>query len=468
MGLFRKRIELSEQEMNEFSQLVGEESAPHYSKRERRRRSTPEKQKQEERQESPDTAKPPEEGELDLWVDTLVDTLPWEDTTPEGDVLFPGEDGVLEESLPSAGKVFHGTIPKLEKREIRGFLEERCESLQEGGLLLSAIRTEYQEVMAYLQDTQLIERAEEEERMQLEDAARHILVLRKETDKLKRRRMTLTDFQYQTMERYQETLPKEIHRLEKEEEYRALIKSDLIKLEEEKGVLLYEEDELADKTRFLYKIGITGGAMVVGLFVLYLYLLLVLELPVTAPFLVTAGGAALLGAYLFYEGRRSVYAKKLNYKKQNRLITLQNRVKIKYVNNTSSLDYSYDKYAVNHSRELKARWEQYVALKDDMDRKEQSLDVLRRYEWQLFQVLGKLRLHDPDIWSRQAEALLDQKEMEEIRYRLNLRRKKLRERLEYNSQLQEQAKDELRMFQKSYPQEQELLADMLRNYEITL
>lgn len=208
--------------------------------------------------------------------------------------------------------------------------------------------------------------------------------------------------------------------------------------------------------------------MVVGLFVLYLYLLLVLELPVTAPFLVTAGGAALLGAYLFYEGRRSVYAKKLNYKKQNRLITLQNRVKIKYVNNTSSLDYSYDKYAVNHSRELKARWEQYVALKDDMDRKEQSLDVLRRYEWQLFQVLGKLRLHDPDIWSRQAEALLDQKEMEEIRYRLNLRRKKLRERLEYNSQLQEQAKDELRMFQKSYPQEQELLADMLRNYEITL
>ena len=284
--------------------------------------------------------------------------------------------------------------------------------------------------MAYLQDTQLIERAEEEERMQLEDAARHILVLRKETDKLKRRRMTLTDFQYQTMERYQETLPKEIHRLEKEEEYRALIKSDLIKLEEEKGVLLYEEDELADKTRFLYKIGITGGAMVVGLFVLYLYLLLVLELPVTAPFLVTAGGAALLGAYLFYEGRRSVYAKKLNYKKQNRLITLQNRVKIKYVNNTSSLDYSYDKYAVNHSRELKARWEQYVALKDDMDRKEQSLDVLRRYEWQLFQVLGKLRLHDPDIWSRQAEALLDQKEMEEIRYRLNLRRKKLRERLE--------------------------------------
>ena len=58
--------------------------------------------------------------------------------------------------------------------------------------------------------------------------------------------------------------------------------------------------------------------------------------------------------------------------------------------------------------------------------------------------------------------------MEEIRYRLNLRRKKLRERLEYNSQLQEQAKDELRMFQKSYPQEQELLADMLRNYEITL
>ena len=121
MGLFRKRIELSEQEMNEFIQLVGEESAPHYSKRERRRRSTPEKQKQEERQESPDTAKPPEEGELDLWVDTLVDTLPWEDTTPEGDVLFPGEDGVLEESLPSAGKVFHGTIPKLEKREIRGW-----------------------------------------------------------------------------------------------------------------------------------------------------------------------------------------------------------------------------------------------------------------------------------------------------------------------------------------------------------
>ncbi len=479
MGLFRKRIELSEQEMNEFIQQMGEQSLPHYRKREKRKHmsglpANAGKEGQAGR----------EENEPELWVDTLVETLPWEDTLPEGDVLFPGEEGSLSrgessfaselsDTLPKEfpakkGMVFGGAIPRLEKRELREFLEERCESIQEEELLLSAVRTEYQEVTAYLQDAQLIERAEEEERMQIEDAARHILALRKETNRLKRQRRTLTDFEYQTMERYQDMLPKELHRLKQEEEYRTLIKSDLIKLEEEKGVLLYEEEEIADKTRFLYKIGIAGGAMTTFLFVLYLYLFLALELPVIAPFLVTAGGAGLLCAYLFYEGRRNVYARKLNNKKQNRLIMLQNRVKIKYVNNTSSLDYSYDKYAVNNSRELQTRWEQYVSLQDDKERKEQSLDVLRRYEWQLFQALGRLRLHDPDVWSRQAEALLDQKEMAEIKHRLAVRRKKLWERLEYNSQLQEQVRNELRLFQKSYPQEQVLLEDVLGQYGITL
>ena len=438
MRLFRKTRELSEKEMNEFVQIMAEQNEPRYAKRE-------------ERDTSGDT-------------DWLNGSAKVQDDPQEEPEKEEAEDLQEPEKKIPVGR----TAQKLTRAEMGSFLDEQCENILEGSRQIEGIRKEYQEVTAYLQDTQLIERANEEEREQIEDAARHILTLKKDMDKLKRRRTNLTDHQYRTLERYEHIIPAEIRRLEEEEEYRALIKSDLQKLEGEKGALVYEEEELEKKHQFIHRLSILTGVATTLMTAMYLFLWFGLEVKVVIPFLVTIGGALLMAVYLFYETRNNQYARRMNIRKKNRLITLQNRVKIKYVNNTSSLDYSYEKYAVNNSRELKHHWEQYVNMKDDIGRREQSLEVLRYYEQQLFLVLDELKLHDSDIWSRQAEALIDRREMVEIRHRLNVRRQKLREHLEYNGQLREHAREELRQFRELYPQERERLETAMRSHGVTI
>ena len=47
---------------------------------------------------------------------------------------------------------------------------------------------------------------------------------------------------------------------------------------------------------------------------------------------------------------------------------LQNRVKIRYVNNTNLLDYLYMKYQVSSGKELKVLWDKYKVEKEERRR----------------------------------------------------------------------------------------------------
>lgn len=426
MRLFRKTIELSEKEMSEFIQAAADQ---------------------------------PRGKTVKGYWDELA----------AGNGKAAAEDQYDDDDAEAAYSLSQNPLPANPTRaEVRNFLNERCELIGETTGQIEAVRMEYQEVTAYLQDTQLIDRAPEEAKDILADAARHILALEKELGKQKRKRNSLTDFQYQIMERYEDILPKEILRLSEEENYRAMIKSDLQKLEGEKGSLTYEQEEIENRRKFLIRMGKISGLAVLVLFLVYGTLFFSLEAAVEIPFLVTAGCAAVLAAYLFLAARQNTYDRKLNDKKRSRLVTLQNRVKIKYVNSTASLDYSYDKYCVNNSRELKYRFEQYVEDRDERARREQGLEAQYYYEGQIQDVLTELGLHDSGIWCHQADALLDRREMVEIRHRLNSRRQKLRERLEYNSNLRDTAKEELLRFRENNPEERSRMQVVLDAHEIAL
>mgnify|MGYP006990129913 CR=1 FL=1 len=62
----------------------------------------------------------------------------------------------------------------------------------------------------------------------------------------------------------------------------------------------------------------------------------------------------------------------------------------------------------------------------------QMLDL---YHGVLTTQMKKIGLKDPEIWIYQPEALADEKEMVEVRHRLNDRRGKLREKMEYNQEI---------------------------------
>lgn len=86
----------------------------------------------------------------------------------------------------------------------------------------------------------------------------------------------------------------------------------------------------------------------------------------------------------------------------------------------------------------------------------------------LVKLLRRCKLQDPNIWLRQAQALLDSKEMVEIRHGLIIRRQKLRKQMEYNAQIAQKAQDEVKDIVDKYPEYAQQILDLVTDYEKAL
>ena len=65
------------------------------------------------------------------------------------------------------------------------------------------------------------------------------------------------------------------------------------------------------------------------------------------------------------------------------------------------------------------------------------------YKKSLITNLAKYRIKTPEVWIKQAAAIIDPKEMVEIRHRLINRRQKIRTQLDTNMKIMQDAKDEI-------------------------
>ena len=184
------------------------------------------------------------------------------------------------------------------------------------------------------------------------------------------------------------------------------------------------------------------------------------------PYLLTVALAGMSGLFIFLEGRKNAYNLKLAQIKLNKAITLLNTVKIKYVNSTNCIDYSCKKYNVNSALELRFQWEQYCKAKKMQLELARNTERMNEFNIKLMDQLKKYEVSDLDIWTYQAAALIDNKEMVEIRHRLNLRRQKIRERIEYNTGIKEKGFAQLTNLVEKIPEAKQEVANVLEEYHI--
>ena len=74
------------------------------------------------------------------------------------------------------------------------------------------------------------------------------------------------------------------------------------------------------------------------------------------------------------------------------------------------------------------------------------------YQRELVRQLMQYRVSDPDRWINQVEAILDPREMVEIRHELILRRQSLRQQMDYNNKVAKTARDEIERVKEEYPE----------------
>ena len=85
--------------------------------------------------------------------------------------------------------------------------------------------------------------------------------------------------------------------------------------------------------------------------------------------------------------------------------------------------------------ELEYRYNRYVAYRDDEMKRRKASSTYEFYKTKYKDILSEYGIHDTEVWSSQADAVLERKEMVEIRHNLNERRQKIRERLEQNADI---------------------------------
>ncbi len=70
------------------------------------------------------------------------------------------------------------------------------------------------------------------------------------------------------------------------------------------------------------------------------------------------------------------------------------------------------------------------------------------------------------IWCSQAEALVNPKEMVEVRHDLRVRRQKLREQVDYNTKIKEECLEEIEKIQDKKPEYAREIQQILGNHPV--
>ncbi len=359
-------------------------------------------------------------------------------------------------------------IPQVSLDKAVNTVMEECRQIIETTHNLDELKREYQAVTAYLTDIQKIDLMPEGDREKVNDLARRIITLNKDKTRYQKGVRKINDIQYKHIAKYEDILPVQMREMKNHENYRETIQTDMKYLESEKEDLFQEQEDILHKQSYLKGIAITTCVLVILLFLLFVGVNNIFKADMAIPFLLTIIMALSSAMYIFMNAIRNRKDMKTVELKLNRAILLLNKVKIKYINNINALDYSYQKFMVESYEQLKLLWEEYLKAKSDEERYEQSSNQLDICNRELISNLREFNLSDSKIWIYQTTALLDNKEMVEVRHRLNTRRQKLRENIDYNNELRDKSMKEVAAFLEKRPENKNDILKFLKGYGIDI
>lgn len=310
---------------------------------------------------------------------------------------------------------------------------------------------EYEAVIKHLSDLQRFDALPDKTKAKIKDLAANQLGYEKQRLDYQQGARIIPMDKYKTMDLYAEEIPEKLKTMEEQEQYLGLVKEDMRQLEGEKGSIIYEKDEAAKKKAFLIKFTKLGVFAVLAVCILFIMLSSYTGKNMLLPILVTVAIACVYAAYFVVVMKECDDTVRRNEKLLNRCIELLNKVKIKYVNTSSTLDYTYEKYKCNSHQELAYIWQGYLKEKEEEKKYIRNTGLLAACRENLVEVLKENGFEMADGWSYQAEVFDDGKTMRELRNVLNERHKKLKAQLEFNAKQKASIESDIKIFNSKHP-----------------
>lgn len=362
-------------------------------------------------------------------------------------------------------KIEHINVSKYSKSDIEKFIKSQCDILNETSKYIEEAKNEYTVVTSYFSDIQLIESAPETLKKNMTKLAETISNLSVDRRIFRSSERKISNNTYTIMERIEPEMPGALIQMQNYESYFQTVKNDVKILEGEQKALRYDARDLIKKQKNIRMVSLLSILSFVLVFIIFIALTLVSEEESNYLFLTVIGLAAMFAGGLFAYLKNIERQVEVTEIKLNKATNLLNKAKIKYINGANTLDYSYSKYSVKSSYQLSRQFEAYLEEKRQKEKLSKLTDDLNSAEVKLELILKGLQLYDPHIWLAQVKALVNPKEMVEVRHGLSIRRQKLRMQIEYNMNRVEEVKQEIKGLTISNPEFTDEVLRIIENYE---
>ena len=374
---------------------------------------------------------------------------------------FPDEFEVWEDV------VFNRENIDLQDKEQRlDFIKSCLDQIKDATLEIDNLSAEYNVVTSQLRDMEEIEALSPEEMEELKEAASRLVNLGKVQSGFEKMGHVMDEASFHRMDALRDQVEEGLSKLGEAESYHIKVKQDMKHLAGEKEAYTYRKydlQRLIEDLRAIMVICLTA----VGICVL---LLLVLQfgfgMNTQIGYLLAAGATAFAITIIFIKHSNAMRELKRVEKGINKIILLHNSVKIRYINNTNLLEYLHIKYGVKNASELRKTYEKYLEEKKRRDDFKQMEKDMEQAERAYLRILRSIDLTDPMIWIHQPLAILDKREMVEVRHKLIIRRQSLRKRMDYNREVvAKKAQDEMKEMAERYPSYSTEILKLVADYE---
>ena len=388
-----------------------------------------------------------------------------EDDFDDIEINFSSESAEsLMESLAKASRR-RRTLNMNDKAQREQYVREYCDMMAVASKDVDAQKIEYQQVTQRLADLEELEKLPLADKSQVRIRANRVIKIEQEDSSYTRPAKKITESQYREMERLAKDIPSILAKMKEDEEYQMAVRRDLNLLEGEKGAVAYQRKEERSRARTAKNIAFVAifGAVMAAALMFVLNQAMHVEVEMGWIILAGAFAVALTSSFVMYQNAQSGIASA--NRKLNKAISVQNTVKIKYVNITNVLDYNYAKYGVMNSHELAYIWDKYV---EEKEAREHASDISQRMDVarsELYQVLKHYHINDPTVWIYQPGVLVYDDEAKDIRKQLIVQRQRLKKGIDFEIYNLETAKKELEALVREYPKYAEDIIEIVGEYE---
>ena len=278
---------------------------------------------------------------------------------------------------------------------------------------LSKLSKEYEELTRIITDLQKLERIPKAAKKEIMEIGGQLKVAFDERKQFQEKSSRMSDKQQKYIVQNENTIKEDLKKIRELEQRQLTLKVDMNYLEGERGELEYNKQRVLSSAKLVRKFSLVSVIIIaIALVSLTIIISKGGDIIIPSSILLLFSSAAVV--IIFGNRRKTELELRTISLKQNKAIQIQDKVKIKYLNTTSFLEYLYAKYHVMSYEDLIYQYQQYNNHHIEVRNYRNTSENIRNLEEKLDSKLRIFGVEQSSLLKNNMDALVASKALNEL------------------------------------------------------